>query len=151
MPAESIIQASPDYLARLFIPVDAVDKQGRPARGYWVRHRNGTPPFEPQGFAIGAKLPAEVHEGQWIVRCDGCRNSQFTSRADNRFFCVHCLNGSHGMQWVEVAWPADVEKGELVLLARPLFFARNWLAGETVADLIAQNREHRDPVPEAVL
>ncbi|MEA2703909.1 MAG: hypothetical protein QOD63_1854 [Actinomycetota bacterium] len=142
----SIVEASPDYLERLFIECDHPLIRG----GFWIRHRNGVPPFEPQGFAVGVALPAQVKDGQWVVRCDGCRNAQFTARAEPRFFCVRCLNSTHGGQWVAVAWPVDSEKGEAVLLARPLFQSRNWLAGETLADLVAENRAHRDPVPEGV-
>lgn len=141
-----IVEAEPDYLERLFVENDNPLRRG----GLWTRHHNGVPPFEPQGFAIGASLPAEVVEGQWIVRCDGCPNAQFTARFDKRFFCVNCLNVNHGGQWVKVRWPRDSEKGEQVLLARPFFQQRNWLAGETLAQLIAENREHRDLVPEGV-
>lgn len=142
----TIVEASPEYLERLFIPHDAPG----PVRGFWTRHRNGVPPFEPKGFAVGVSRPAEVFEGQWIVRCDGCRNAQFTSRAEKRFFCVCCLNAAHGGQWVRVAWPKRADDIEAVLLARPLFQQRNYSSGETVAHLVAENREHRDPVPEGV-
>ena len=126
-----IDEASTDYLARLFVPCDDPNVRG----GMWIRHRNGQPPFEPQGFAVGASLHAEVYEGQWIVRCDGCANSQFTSRADKRFFCVNCLNGSHGGQWVKVIWPRNVDQVEAVLLARPNFAHRNYSPpGETLAE-----------------
>jgi hypothetical protein len=138
---DTLVEASPDYLARLFVPND----QG----GFWTRHRYGQAPFEPQGFAVGVSLPAEVIEGQWIVRCP-CRNAQLTSRTDKRFFCVTCLNADNGGQWVKVTWPRQTEDGEAVLLARPFFQQRNWLAGETVADLVQQNRDHGDPVPAGV-
>jgi hypothetical protein len=153
-----IVEASPEYLALLFAPCD------RPRRltiteagpvweepGYWIRHRNGVPPFEPQGFAVGASLPAEVFEGQWIVRCDTCRNSQFTSRADKRFFCVNCLNGEHGNQWRRVVWPRKDADIESILLCRRRFEHRNYEKGETVASLVADNRENRDLVPEEML
>ena len=136
-----IVEASPDYLARLFIENDR--------GGFWIRHRNGQPPFEPQGFAVGTSATAEVIKGQWVVRCP-CGNAQFTSRAEKRFFCVSCLNAEAGGQWIKVTWPRKSEEGEAVLLARPFFDQRNWLAGETLADLIAQNREHRHPVPPGV-
>ncbi len=148
-----LVEASPDYLERLFIETDRPMLTGNPAdrRGFWVRHRNGVPPYVPQGIAVGDVLYAEVKEGQWIVRCDGCANSQFTSRADKRFFCVCCLNAVHGGSWVKVAWPEDrgedAERGEAVLLARLLFQHRNWEPHESVQDLIEQNREHGDMVP----
>jgi hypothetical protein len=145
-----IAEASQDYLDRLFIEADHPDRL-RGVWGYWTRHRNGVPPFTPQGFAVGASLPAEVYEGQWIVRCDGCPNSQYTARHDKRFFCVNCLNRNHGSQWVKVTWPRRSEDIEFVLLARPFFQQRNYSRGETVASLIAENRENRDAVPEELL
>jgi hypothetical protein len=138
-----IVEASPDYLARLFIENDHPHIRG----GMWIRHRNGQPPFEPQGFALGASLPAEVYEGQWIVRCDGCRNSQLTSRDDKRFFCVNCLNANHGGQWVKVTWPRKADDIEALLVARPSFLNRNYTPGETVPQLAAENKEHKAPVP----
>ncbi len=141
-----IVEASAEYLAKLFVPCDDPQVRG----GMWIRHRNGQPPFEPQGFALGGPLSAEIYEGQWIVRCDGCANSQFTSRAEKRFFCVNCLNGAHGGQWRRVAWPSDAEKIEAVLLARPMVTTRNYVQGETVAHLVKENRENRVPVPAGV-
>lgn len=148
-----IVEASQDYLERLFIENDRHITTRDPfaRRGFWIRHRNGESPFEPQGFAIGASLPAEVFEGQWIVRCDGCPNSQFTARHDKRFFCVNCLNAQHGGQWVKVTWPRKVADIEAVLLSRRNFKDRNYEKGETVASLIADSRENRDPVPEGLI
>ena len=85
-----------------------------------------------------------------MVRCP-CKNAQLTSRGAKRFFCVSCLNAVNGGQWVRVSWRRDAEAGEAVLLCRPFFTQRNWLAGETVADLVEQNRENRHPVPPGVV
>jgi hypothetical protein len=47
-------------------------------------------------------------------------------------------------------WPANLGDLEAVLLARPVMATRNWLPGETVADLVGENVDN-GLVPESSL
>ena len=82
---------------------------------------------------------AYVNHGRWCVDCPfpGCHSSQYASRTDHRFFCVHCGRG-----WVSVTWPDDLTTAaiEAALGIRPESTIRNWKPGETVADLDAENK-----------
>lgn len=49
-----------------------------------------------------------------------------------------------------VVYPPDRFKGEAVLRKRPSIANMNWTTDESVADLIAQNIEHGDPLPKEV-
>ena len=95
----------------------------------------------PQGVAGNVTVPVEVNHGRWLTRCPWCNSANLASRADRRFLCCECGNVGVGGQWVRVVWPdpPTVQQIERVLLARPDPHTRNWLPGETVADLVAEN------------
>lgn len=85
-----------------------------------------------------------ANEGRWIVECpSGDGGAQFASREDPRFMCVECANGDIGNKWRRVLWPDDVDEIEAVLDARPLL-NRNYEAGQTVADLLAEEEQARE-------
>lgn len=48
---------------------------------------------------------------------------------------------------LQAVYPAERAQIEAVLNLRPIRSTRNWEPNETLADLIAQNIEHGDPVP----
>jgi hypothetical protein len=82
-------------------------------------------------------VEARVEHGRWLVDCpvDGCAGAQLASDSDRRFVCVECAAGPF-----EVEWPLDRDEIEAALNVRPAP-NRNWLPGETVADLLAENAE----------
>jgi hypothetical protein len=90
---------------------------------------------------------AEVIGGKWRVRCpaDGCSSSQYADPADRRFWCVECCMDQFSNRWVAVVWPEDPETIEAVLAARPFSRNRNWIYGETLDELVAENRHHDLP------
>jgi hypothetical protein len=47
-----------------------------------------------------------------------------------------------GRRWRPVTLPSDVEAIEGALVVRPDRSTRNWQPGETVDDLLRENREH---------
>lgn len=126
---------------------------------FW-RHRSGVPgpvlhqlrgPW-PAGLHPEAKTFAYVNHGRWVVSCPwGCNSAQYASRDDRRFFCVECDNGGGTVvthfvrpnhpQWVPVIWPsnADVATIEALLSLRPETAAQNWLPGEPIENLAAEN------------
>lgn len=101
-------------------------------------------------------LVARVNHGQWVASCDCGAPSKVPTPGGVVFldrpliWCVRCQNGSTGRGWrrAVVPIPATRQQIETVLMLRPNVGDRNWEPSETVDDLIAQNREHGDPVPD---
>lgn len=127
-----------------------------PPDEYLRRFSPGAPiPPLSQTVVTARPLVASVNGGNWIARCD-CGGRGVPSPGGIVFaetpvvFCLRCLNGSTGRGWRPVLLPLPglMAAVERVLLCRPHAGDQNWEPGETVADLIAQNVEHGDPVPE---
>jgi hypothetical protein len=84
---------------------------------------------------------AEVHRDMWIVRCprDWCDNALAVERWQQRFECF----GPDSCAWTSpIVWPADPEGIEALLAMRPARKNRNWLPGETLQELLAENAAH---------
>lgn len=104
--------------------------------------------------ATAAPLVARVNHGVWIAPCP-CGARGTPSPGGVVFFdtplvcCARCGNQGVGGGWRRVEIPPENERAliEMVLLCRPNVEDRNWEPGESVADLIAQNAAHGDPVP----
>lgn len=79
-----------------------------------------------------------VNHGRWIAECPDCHGAQLSSPADRRFMCHCCGNVAINGKWRPVLWPAGTTGLEAALEQRPKL-ARNWLPGETVAHLLAEN------------
>jgi hypothetical protein len=81
-------------------------------------------------------LPVTANAGRWIVVCPYCASGQYAAATDHRFICVPgCGSGGN---WLPVEWPEDQSDIEAALEPRPLE-NQNWLPGETVDDLLAEN------------
>lgn len=115
------------------------------------------PPYD---HFVGNARPmvAKVNHGHWIASCEcgakglptpGCL--VFMSGPGAMMgWCPRCQNGATGRGWRPVTVP-DVTvrvRIEAVLRLRPHVEDRNWEQSETVDDLIRQNKEHGDPVPD---
>ena len=62
------------------------------------------------------------------------------SRDDRRFFCVACLNEKQDGKWRPVTWPKKKDADAIEAQLRPRMTENaNWLPGESVADLVAEN------------
>lgn len=104
--------------------------------------------------ATATPLVARINHGVWIASCS-CGAKGMPSPGCVVFldqlvgWCVRCGNQGWGGGWRPVVAPGPAERAliEAVLLCRPNVGDRNWESSETLADLIAQNREHGDPVP----
>lgn len=77
-----------------------------------------------------------INGGKWVVLCD-CGDAPMASPAWDIARCFNC-----GAIYRSLAWPAEREAIEAALLDRPQAITRSWLAGESLADLQAQNVEH---------
>lgn len=94
--------------------------------------------------AIDASVKAYLYvdKGRLFVRCPWCPSIEYAHTDDHRFFCSDCLNAPVKGAPIEVVWPDEFEEGEAVLNRRPDRATRNWLLGETVDDLRAENIAH---------
>lgn len=111
--------------------------------------------------ATAEPLVARVNHGIWITSCS-CGapprpDIPWVPNAGTVVFLdvllgwdVRCGNQGWGGGWRAITAPAETERRQIeaVLLCRPRVEDRNWEPGETIADLLAQNREHGDPVPD---
>ena len=109
---------------------------------YWIMPGGDEGRIMPTSTTSKTTVYAHVNHGRWSVRCPWCNSSQNASRDDHRFFCVECGNAAVSGQWVTVVWPNEVAAIEEVLSKRPDVKNHNWLPGESVADLVADNNEH---------
>ncbi len=97
------------------------------------------------------RAPVYVNQGRWVVECDAdnCRGAIDVSgryiagiRCDckDRTACYHKADPCGHI--IRLDWPADLEAIDRVLARRPDPSTRNWLPGETVEDLKAENLLH---------
>ncbi len=106
-----------------------------------------SPIESPAGVARTGVAYAEANWGRWIARCPRpwCTNAMAVSPGQPWFRC----DGPGGCGWVaRLSWPADPEAIEALLLMRPVERTRNWLPGETLETLLAENAAH-DVLPPA--
>lgn len=95
-----------------------------------------------------------VNHGRWIVHCPckynshhgirQCAGAQLASRNILRFFCVDCQNAFVGGKWIPVVWPPNIDEIDAALGVRPLCDMRNWLPGEPIEALHAENAIYLD-------
>lgn len=113
--------------------------------------------IQPLAWTIPSARPmtARVNHGVWIASCE-CGAGGLPSPGCVVFldqplgWCVRCGNRQHGGFWRPIVAPPEHGRRliEAILLCRPNIGDRNWEPGETIADLVAQNREHGDPIPD---
>ena len=107
---------------------------------YW--ERDDVPRFTPTRVDATVTAPVRCQQGAWIVVCPLCGlGAQYAAPSDPRFLCLHCLNEAVGGAWLRVVWPVSRSAIEAVLRQRQTANA-NWLPGETVKDLVAENTAH---------
>jgi hypothetical protein len=99
-------------------------------------------------------LVARINHGVWVASCS-CGARGLPAPGTVVFldvllgWCIRCNNRAWGGGWrpIIAPGPEDRRRIEAVLLCRPNVGDRNWEPAETVADLVAQNVEHGDPIP----
>lgn len=77
----------------------------------------------------------------WIARCGRpwCTNALALDRGQDLFVCI----AADGCGWTgPVMWPNDPDAIERILAMRPVPGTRNWLPGETLANLLEENAAH---------
>lgn len=102
-------------------------------------------------------LVARINHGAWIVSCPCDAEGEpapgmMLWLSVPWAWCVRCRNASAGGKWRPVTVPPRDELAaiERVLAERHAPISRNWLPGETVAHLVAENTANGDPVPDGI-
>lgn len=88
----------------------------------------------------GQPLQAWINRGVWCVSCPDCPEVM-PAEPSIPFFCPNCLNKGNGYAARGVIFPQERAEIERILNMRFDKETQNWLLTETVADLIAQNKE----------
>lgn len=108
----------------------------------WVHHAPNVVSMANLGASVApdASVQVSVNHGRWVVDCPDCAGAQLACKTDHRFMCNECGNVVIGGLWRPVEWPEDkVGLGiEAALKVRPPA-NQNWVPGETVDDLLAEN------------
>jgi hypothetical protein len=101
----------------------------------------------PSAVAIAGVAYAEAICGQWAARCPrpDCANAMPLIAGQDIFVC-DSLGGCGFV--ADIVWPPDPQAIEAILMMRPVFTTRNWLLGETLEDLLAENAAHGCLPPE---
>lgn len=86
-------------------------------------------------------LEAYVNHGRWVVECE-CHGAQRVDFNHPVYFCLSCENRAFGGRMRPIIIPENYKEIEAALLLRPDETTRNWLPGETVADLLHENEQH---------
>ena len=84
---------------------------------------------------VSTVINAKINHGQWIVSCE-CNGGAFTCPKVKVACCFDC-----GRVYLSVKFPKNLATIERLLLGRPMV-NRNWIKGETVKLLMAENIEH---------
>lgn len=122
------------------------------------------------------QLQAYVNNGRWIMDCPTCATP--LPARETPVVCPRCHPDMLARAWRQMSngdlrpvvdyelvaaaqtharekdeeytpiYPAEREQIERILRMRPAPKNMNWIPEETVQDLIDQNVEHGDPVPE---
>lgn len=110
----------------------------------------GMPSVAARGFvppplsdvALGVRpAVARINHNRWIADCPDCASAVDVWRdGPYLMICPNCLNAVAGYLWRRVALPEDVAAIEDALMDRPIPATRNWEAGESVADLRAEQQ-----------
>jgi hypothetical protein len=116
----------------------------------WAPFTLGDPaeplPVKVEAVVNAANLGAAAGwQGRWIARCPDprCGGAEYVDFEAPVFMCCSCWNAGYDHEWLTVALPLPAQRRavEDVLLRRP-GENRHWLPGESVAELIRQNRAH---------
>jgi hypothetical protein len=83
---------------------------------------------------------AEANHGRWIAKCPRpfCTNAMQVWPGQHDF---QCLGADSCDIAADLTWPPDPEAIEQLLMMRPAVATRNWLPGETLQQLVAENAE----------
>jgi hypothetical protein len=91
-----------------------------------------------QGWLCDLDVLSRIEHGRWVVTCINCSTSALTQPEWRLACCGEC-----GCQMRKVVIPIDYQKIEEILLLRLRRENQNWLPGETLEQLFAENLAHK--------
>ena len=98
------------------------------------------------GRAKLGPIRPQVNHGRWVVECPCCPSAALAGPGfvTDRFLCRECSSAAAGGRYFEVEWPDRRTQRRVVelLARRPNAENRNWLPGEPVGLLLAENIQH---------
>lgn len=100
-------------------------------------------PGNPEDLTGSLTALAFVNTSRWVAMCPRCNGGIAAWPEHDDGCCLDC--GAI----VALVYPDDPTAGERVLSERPFQF-RNWLPGETVDALVAENVTHGWPLPKGI-
>lgn len=87
---------------------------------------------------MAAAVTAYVSQGRWVADCPRCPSAELVTPSQSAYQCPVLLGGC-GTEF-SVKMPGKWQEGWDLLMARPRPENRNWLLGESVKDLAAENK-----------
>lgn len=94
------------------------------------------------------RSPVFLNWGRWVVQCpsNDCVAAEKLDAGATAVVCrctdqQVCAHGPHCSTIIEPVWPANPDVIEATVAARRIEH-RNWLPGETLDDLLAENAAH---------
>lgn len=111
----------------------------------WIIYLSGINPrfkMPPINMPIHGNVRARIDSSRWIVDCPFCGSAQDPSRREPLFWCVECGMRQNDGAAITVVFPPDADRIEQVLMQRHNFKHRNWNPGETLQDLMIENKAH---------
>jgi hypothetical protein len=81
-----------------------------------------------------------LNHGRWVAQCPFCNGCEF-AREDELFICQECYNKSVGHSYIKAPLPDNRETIENAVGKRPEI-NQNWEPGETIEQLIKDNKTH---------
>lgn len=97
-------------------------------------------------------LQAKIDWGRLLVDCPDCNSAEMVTPSEPVFFCRTCENIRFAGKAIPVEFPSNLAEIEQALLKRPAAedslswvpliagFLRNWKPGQTMDDLLVQNK-----------
>lgn len=89
----------------------------------------------------GVPAAAFVQDSSWVVGCPDC-SEHIVAQVGEPLFCPNCCNVQNAGAPRPVIFPPNRGAIEAALLRRPVPATRNWLPGEPVEQLRAENAAH---------
>lgn len=86
------------------------------------------------------QVPVYANWGRWVANCPVCESAEHVYANETAVQCNPAASGCGIM--LELVWPTFREGVERLLMMRPAPKTRNWLPGESLHDLLAENVEH---------
>jgi hypothetical protein len=107
--------------------------------------RHGLTGIVPRLNSSAKPVYAFVEHGRWLAKCE-CGGAEAVWD-EGLFMCQSCWNSAYKHNFRPVVFPEQRQEIEAILELRPLL-NRNWLLGETVAQLRKENKEHENELLE---